>query len=235
MQSCKIDADVWDIKRITGVWLRHLHSHTVPRSPLPALLQPFRQQEGFSWIIPHLSSSAKFLGTGTGTAFGTSPLLALHTFGQNSTWAMLSFILLLICKAKEISPLSTCAGSKLSGRSSFDGIFFVPVGARIVFLKKYKAFPESDWFAHHTQRRALALTGFTKLLRFTPENCNAQPLSLKGYKQELMTQRHSSIEQTDFQSRKRVLQNIVTGQTVRRRAVSGPLAFHSTSPRLARL
>lgn len=132
IQSCKVNADVWDIKRITGFWLRHLHSHTVPKSPLSAVPQPFRQQQGISGIIPHLSSSAEFPGTG----IGISPLLALHTFGQNSSWAMQSFILLLICKAKDISPLLTFAGSKLSERSSFDGIFSVPVGARIVFFKE---------------------------------------------------------------------------------------------------
>lgn len=68
IQSCKINADVWDIKGITGFWLRHLHSHTVPRSPLPALLQPFREQQGISGIVPHLSSSAEFLGIGIGTS-----------------------------------------------------------------------------------------------------------------------------------------------------------------------
>lgn len=145
IQSWKIDADVWDIKRITGFWLGHLHSHTVPRSPLPALLQPFRQQQGISGIIPHLSSSAEFVGTGNG------PLVHPHflhftPLGRTHEQCRILFY----CWYAKLRIFHHCWYLQVQNYQEDQvlmGFFFVPVVARIVFFKKYKVFTGSSWFA----------------------------------------------------------------------------------------
>lgn len=157
-QSRKVDARVWDIKGIAKIWARHLHLHTVSTSPPLTLLQSFRQQ----------ALATRYTKPQCRCQLNHSLPLFLCTISRDRGWDSLGYIFLscnlqpldrmphkqcsflFYCGLAELRRFHQCWHLQVQNyqKDQVLKVFFVPVGARIVFSKrKYKTLPEWDWFA----------------------------------------------------------------------------------------